>query len=405
MRLSLFAILTAIISLFLSLMDQGSDYKTMNDQDTLSSSCVTLFLCGDVMTGRGLDQVLPNSVDPRIYEPYVKDAREYVRLAEKANGPIDQPVSYSYIWGDAIEVWKQIAPAFKIINLETSITSYDQPLPGRGINYRMHPDNVQVLTCAGINFCSQANNHILDWDLGGLRETIQTLKNAGIKYAGAGIDLNEASNPAQLKMAQSRVIIFAFGSETSGIPKNWTATSGSPGLNLLPLNVDEALSMISKQVKAIKQSGDIVVLSVHWGSNWGYNIPVDQRNLAHSLIDYADVDIIYSHSSHHPRGIEVYKNKLILYGTGDFINDYEGIIGYEKQYRNDLTLMYFPCIDPSNGNLVSMIMVPMQIKNFRLAHVSVSDADWLCNILNRVGSNLGTRITLDENHYFSLHWD
>lgn len=403
MCLRLFAILTAIIFLFLSFIDQGFNDKTMKDQNGSSSSGVTLFLCGDVMTGRGLDQILPNSVDPGIYEPYVKDARDYVRLAEKVNGPIDQPVSYSYIWGDAIEVWEQIVTAFKIINLETSITSHDLPWPGKGINYRMHPKNIRVLTSAGIDFCSLANNHILDWGREGLLETLQTLKDADITYAGAGIDLSEASKPAQLKMAQSKVIIFAFGSVTSGVQESWAATSRSSGLNLLPSQDDEALNMISKQVKSIKQPGDIVVFSVHWGSNWGYDIPDGQRNFAHSLIDNAGVDIIHGHSSHHPRGIEVYKDKLILYGAGDFINDYEGISGYE-QYRDDLTMMYFPSIDPSNGTLVSMIMAPMQIKNFHLNHASVSDANWLRNILNREGRKLGTSITLNENRYFSLHW-
>lgn len=404
MRLILCAILTAGLSLFLSFMDHVPGNNSRQDQDKPSTFCVTLFLCGDVMTGRGLDQILPNSVDPRLYESFVKDAREYVSLAEKVNGPVRQPVSYTYIWGDAIKVWEQMAPAFKIINLETTITSYDFPLPGRGINYRMHPDNIQVLTSQGIDFCSLANNHILDWDLGGLKETIRTLKNTGIKYAGAGFDLNEAGRPAILATEQFRVIIFSFGSETSGIPKNWAAGPERPGLNLLPVKVDEALNIISNQVKVIKQPGDIVVLSIHWGTNWGYTIPDDQRNLAHSIIDNAGVDVIYGHSSHHPRGIEVYKDKLILYGTGDFINDYEGITGYE-QYRKDISLMYFPCIDPSNGNLISMIMVPMQIKNFRLNFVSDTDARWLYNTLNREGRKMGTGVTFNENGHYSLSWN
>jgi len=404
MTIRSFVILIAIIFLFLSSVDQELNDKAMKDQNRPTSSVVTFFLCGDVMTGRGLDQVFPNSVDPGIYESYVKDARDYVRLAEKENGPIDEPVSYSYIWGDAIEVWEQIKPAFKIINLETSITSHEIPWHGKGINYRMHPKNIQVLTSAGIDFCSLANNHILDWSREGLLETLQTLKDADIAYAGAGIDLSEACRPAQLKMVQSKVNIFAFGSVTSGIPKSWAATSKSSGLNLLPDQDDEALNIISKQVKSIKQPGDIVVLSVHWGSNWGYDILDYQRNFAHWLIDNSSVDIVYGHSSHHPRGIEVYKDKLILYGAGDFINDYEGISGYE-QYRDDLTLMYFPSIDPSNGTLVSMIMVPMQIRNFRLNYASVSDAGWLLNILNREGRKLGSSVTFNKDHYFSLHWD
>lgn len=370
---------------------------------TSSSSKIKLFLSGDIMTGRGIDQVLPHAVDARIYEPYVKDAEEYVRLAEKENGSIDQPVSYAYIWGDALAVWKQTAPDLKIINLETSITDHEDPWPGKGINYRMHPKNIPVLTTAGIHFCALANNHTLDWGRSGLLETLQTLNEADIAYAGAGQDLEEAQRPAILKTKKGRVIIFAYGDETSGVPHSWAATSKKSGVNLLADLTEKTIKMISHQVKAVKQSGDVVIFSVHWGSNWGYDIPSRQRDFAHQLIDEADVDMIHGHSSHHPRGIEVYKDKLILYGAGDFINDYEGISGYE-QYRGDLSLMYFPQVDPTTGKLISMKMVPMQIKNFRLNHVSSSDAKWLHHVLDREGRKYGTSVTLNEDGTFSLHW-
>jgi poly-gamma-glutamate synthesis protein (capsule biosynthesis protein) len=86
------------------------------------SSLITLFLCGDVMTGRGIDQVLPQPSDPRLYEPSVKTAVRYVELAEKVNGPIPKPVDFSYIWGDALRELEQVQPAVRIINLETAVT-------------------------------------------------------------------------------------------------------------------------------------------------------------------------------------------------------------------------------------------------------------------------------------------
>lgn len=400
----LIQILIALVLLFHSTPYQEQIDKAMKDHNRSSSAGITLFLCGDVMTGRGIDQILPNSVNPRIYESYVKDARVYVRLAETQNGPVRQPVSYSYIWGDAIKVWEQLKPACKIINLETSITTHNKPWPGKGINYRMHPKNVEVLTSVGIDFCSVANNHILDWEYEGLLETLQVLKDAGIAYAGAGINLSEAGKGVQLKPGQYDMIIFAFGSPTSGVPENWAATAKSPGVNLLHIPDDEALIRISGQVKSAKKSGQIVIFSIHWGGNWGYDIPDRQRYVAHWLIDNASADIIHGHSSHHPQGIEIYKDKLILYGAGDFINDYEGISGYEH-YRDDLTLMYFPTIDPSNGRLISMIMAPMQIRNLRLNHASLPDTKWLLKMLNREGKKLGTSVSLNQNRYFSLHWN
>ena len=116
------------------------------------------------------------------------------------------------------------------------------------------------------------------------------------------------------------------------------------------------------------------------------------------------VDIVHGHSSHHVKGIEVYQQKLILYGCGDFINDYEGIRGYEK-YRGDLSLMYFVTIDPSNGNLVQLEMIPTQMRRFRLNRASKRDTLWLKDILIREGRRLGTRVIEDRNEVLRIKWE
>jgi poly-gamma-glutamate capsule biosynthesis protein CapA/YwtB (metallophosphatase superfamily) len=368
-----------------------------------SSANITLFLSGDVMTGRGIDQVLPQHVDPMIYESYVKDARDYVRLAEKKNGPIKQPISYTYIWGDALEVWQTVKPDLKIINLETSVTSYPEPWPGKEVQYRMHPANVQVLKTAGFNFCTLANNHTLDWQRPGLLETLQTLQQAGIPYAGAGKDLAEARKPSIFKLKNSRVLIFAYGSESSGIPSAWAATADRSGVNLLPDLTEKSVNLIKARIKAVKRPGDVVIFTIHWGSNWGYDIPPNQRTFAHQLIDEAGVDLIHGHSSHHPRGLEVYRDKLILYGAGDFINDYEGI-GEFPELRGDLSLMYFPKIDPVTGKLVSLKMVPMQTRNFQLHSGNLSDAKWLEMVLDRESNKFNTRVKLTADGSLSAAW-
>lgn len=381
-------------------MERSLPLPRMSSADSLRT---TLFLCGDVMTGRGIDQVLPHSVDPQLYESYVKNAYDYVKLAERENGPIPETVSYSYIWGDALEVWQKIAPDVKIINLETSLTDEDTPWPGKGINYRMHPGNVPVLTQADIDFCSLANNHTLDWGRSGLQETMQSLKQAGIAYAGAGTELQEAREPAVLDTPKGRVLVFAYGSESSGIPEAWAATSSRSGLNLLPDLSEKTVEQIAAHIKRWKQPRDLVVFSVHWGSNWGYQVPAEQRSFAQQLIDEAGVDLIHGHSSHHPRAMEVYREKLIMYGAGDFINDYEGIGGNEA-FRDDLSLMYFPKLDPSTGKLIAMRMVPMQIQNFRLNHAPSSDAEWLQKTLDRESSKFGTGVRLNNDGSLSLQW-
>jgi poly-gamma-glutamate synthesis protein (capsule biosynthesis protein) len=86
---------------------------------------LTLFLCGDVMTGRGIDQILPHPGDPRLHVPIVDDVRDYVALAEHLNGPIPRPVEVAWPWGDALDIVDDLAPDVRVINLETSITTSD----------------------------------------------------------------------------------------------------------------------------------------------------------------------------------------------------------------------------------------------------------------------------------------
>ena len=264
---------------------------------------VTLFLCGDVMTGRGVDQILPYPSVPRIHEQYMRSARGYVALAEEKNGRITTPVDFAYIWGDAFAEFERAKPDVRIINLETSVTTSDEWVR-KGINYRMHPDNIACLSAAKIDCCALANNHVLDWGEAGLIETLETLEGVGVKWAGAGRDFEEAGAPAILEVGgKGRVIVFAFGTVTSGIPSAWAASKSRPGVSLLQNLSDGEIQRIAGKVHAVKRRGDLVVASVHWGSNWGYRIQPVQRAFAHKLLDEARVDIIHGHSSHHPKGI------------------------------------------------------------------------------------------------------
>jgi poly-gamma-glutamate capsule biosynthesis protein CapA/YwtB (metallophosphatase superfamily) len=369
-----------------------------------SKNAIKLFLCGDVMTGRGIDQIMPHSSNPRIFEPCMTSAAGYVELAEKANGPIPQSVDFAYIWGDALTEFKREQPDLRLINLETSITRSDDYWKGKGINYRMHPENVPCLNAAGVNGCALANNHVLDWGYSGLMETLATLEAAEIKTAGSGIDAAQAEAPAMFKIeGKGKVWLFSFGAETSGVPSSWAATEKRPGVNLLKDFSADTVKAIAGKVRKVKAIQDIVVASIHWGRNWGYHVPPSERTFAHGLIDEAGVDIIFGHSSHHPKGIEVYKGKLILYGCGDFLNDYEGIRGYED-FRDDLTLMYFVNIDIPNFGLKKLFMSPMRIQNMRLNCATREEALWLRNTLDREGKKLGTRVELTEDGRLALRW-
>lgn len=364
---------------------------------------VTLFLCGDVMTGRGIDQVLPHPSKPALYEAYLSSAADYIRIAERANGRIPKPVSFDYVWGDVLEVLRAAKPDARIVNLETAVTRSDDYWRGKGINYRMHPHNLACLSAADIDCCALANNHVLDWGYAGLSETLASLRQAGIKTSGAGENQAEAMTPATLDIGrQGRVIVLSCGSPTSGIPPAWSATQDRAGIWLLNDFSKQTIAAIAGRVRSLKRDGDLLVVSIHWGGNWGYQIPRQQRHFAHALIDEAGVDLVHGHSSHHPKGIEVYRDRLILYGCGDFLNDYEGIRNHEN-FRGDLTLMYLPKLDPRDGRLLALHMRPMQIRRFRLHYASQRDTRWLSHVLDNEGKKLGTRIDVEDGS-LRLHW-
>lgn len=370
-------------------------------QDTVKQ--IKLFLCGDVMTGRGIDQILPHPGHPQIYESYMKDARGYVTIAENKNGRINYPVHYSYIWGDALIELDRHKPDLKIINLETSITTNDSYWPGKGIQYRMHPKNIKCLSILENLFCSLANNHTLDWGYEGLAQTIHSLDRAEIEHAGAGMDLKAAHQPAIIDIEdKGRMVVFSYGMPSSGISSSWTAQFDRPGVNLLKDLSTAGIQEIKTLVESVKQPGDIVVLSLHWGGNWGYDIHADERDFVHNLIDSAQIDVFHGHSSHHFKAIEVYHNKLILYGCGDFLNDYEGI-GGKEHYRGDLALMYFASIDPKTGNLMKLEITPMVIRNLKANTVSPSDLRWIKDRLNRECIRYNSSVT-QQNKRLLLNW-
>lgn len=367
----------------------------------------TLFLAGDVMTGRGLDQAMQHPGSPTLHEPSVRDARRYVDLAVASHGPISTPITPAYLWGDALAVLDERAPAARIINLETSITTSSDWCRAKEIHYRMHPANIACLTIPGIQVAASANNHTLDWGRRGLAETLETLQRAGIRTAGAGRTLAEASQPAVLPLdpvrgGAGRLLVWAVGSVTSGIPGDWAAAERVSGLDLLPAIDAAAADRLAARVAAVKQSGDIVVISVHWGTNWGFDVPEDFIQFAHRLIE-GGVDLVHGHSSHHVRPIEVYRDRLILYGCGDLIDDYEGIAVHGR-YRSDLGVMYFPTLEVTAGRLAGLAMVPMQMRRFQLCHVDEEGINWLRDTLSRISRGFGCSVEIQHPSVLSLRW-
>ncbi|MFF0200823.1 CapA family protein [Streptomyces sp. NPDC005017] len=352
---------------------------------------VSVFLCGDVMLGRGVDQLLPRPLDPAIPEQYVHDARVYVALAEDRNGAVPRDRGFGYPWGEVPELLDAAAPQARILNLETAVTCHDAFQPGKAVHYRMHPDNLPALAVARPDVCVLANNHVLDYGRRGLADTLAALSAAGLPTAGAGADLGEAGAPVTLRLRPDvRLSVFGLAAESSGVPRDWAATAGRSGVHLAG---DGTLPRLLTAVAERKRAGDLVVVSVHLGSNWGYPPARSDRALTHALVD-AGADVVHGHSSHHPRPLELYRGRLVLHGCGDLVNDYEGI-GGQEHYRDDLRLLYLVELDAGDGRLRRVRLIPLRSRRLRLERAPAQDTRWLRDTLDRVSHPYGVRVDPD----------
>ena len=364
---------------------------------------LTLFLCGDVMTGRGVDQAFAESVDPTLHEPAVRDAGQYLELIEAVAGPIDEPIAPRRVWGEALDVLAARSPAAAVINVETAVTTSDERWRGKGIHYRMHPANVGVLELASTGTPGRgprvaaglANNHVMDWGRAGLLETLSVLDSSPVLHGvGAGRDAAAARAPAVFDLAGGRrLLVFAYASLTSGAPAAWAADDHEPGVNLLPDYDDATLDRAAQHIQHHRRPGDLVVFSVHWGGNWGYDVPQRQQRFARGLIERGGVDLVHGHSAHHVKGLELHRGKLILHGLGDLITDYQGIAGHEA-FQPHLSLMAFPTLNP-DGTLARLELVPMRLDALSLARAGRDDARRLRDTLAEHSRHAGIELTDD----------
>jgi poly-gamma-glutamate synthesis protein (capsule biosynthesis protein) len=237
---------------------------------------------------------------------------------------------------------------------------------------------------------------VLDFGRRGLQDTLDALSGAGLRAVGVGRDADDARRPVAVPVpGGGRVVIFSCGASSSGIPADWAAAPGRAGVDLLPDLSDATADDVIGRARAAAGPGDVVVVSIHWGSNWGYEVGPDQVRFGHRLID-GGVDLVHGHSSHHPRPVEVFGGKLVLYGCGDCINDYEGIAGC-REYRGDLRLLYFASLQPGTGALAALRMAPVQARKLRLHRAPKADAQWLAMVLDRASRRFGSRVHLQPD--------
>ena len=261
----------------------------------------------------------------------------------------------------------------------------------------MHPENIKALQAAKISYAGLANNHTLDFCEPGLLETVKAVKKAGIAFAGAGETREEATRPAVLRLPATdqdgghhEIHIWA----ASDHPRDWAKVSSFHFIDYSHKTRDRLKELITKPTASVPS---LKVFSVHWGPNYSWQPAKEIRDLAHFLIDSCGIDIIHGHSSHHVQGVEKYKGKLIIYGCGDFVDDY----ALTPEYRNDLSGVWQVIVeetgcDPGKGSLrlKRLEIYPTKIDRFVARRVSSSeaDSDWMRGKIKDLSAELGTTV-------------
>ncbi|CAH6420237.1 Poly-gamma-glutamate capsule biosynthesis protein CapA [uncultured virus] len=330
---------------------------------------------GDNMLGRAVQLTLPyqtpgdNEItDTQSAQAYLNDILPNADIESIRNQNRDG----SYLWNDLLSL--DFSEDVRILNLEAAptFTINNPDLPNKEIHYHVNINNLPGLFSRFTRpyVLSMANNHTMD--LGSIAFTQETLP-----FLSNTVGIGSNITKAQSAKIIGNVAIFAFGAGCSGVPINWAATENNPGLAYIPpinnLNaVNSAIDIMRFSLLSVKDKCKVV--SIHWGPNWSHENDEQKYRelLAHRLIDELGVSLIYGHSSHHIRGIELYKNHLIIYGAGDFVNDYEAIPVHDNY--NTTGAIYVIDLDYTTYNLVNLQFIPFQMKRLQCQLINDTEA-------------------------------
>ena len=315
---------------------------------------ITLALTGDVMLGRGVNETL------------------------RAARP-EEP------WGDVLPLLD--SADLRIINLECAITEHKQPWSRtpKVFHFRADPLALEVLEAAHIDACSLANNHTLDFEEQGLLDTLAHLEAAGLRYAGAGRNGEEAARPALL---EGGVALVAF---TDNEPP-FAAGPGKPGTNYLPVSVEpEVLRRVGEAIGAAREAGArTVVFSNHWGPNMVERPREVFRRFARAVVDLG-ADLYYGHSAHVFQGVEIYRGKPILYDTGDFIDDY----AVDPRLRNDRSFLFR--VSMEDGALERLELFPVSLPYARVELARGAEREATLDRMVGLSAEMGTAFDRGED--------
>ena len=287
-------------------------------------------------------------------------------------------------WGDTLPVFREAD--CRICNLECVISDKGRPWSAtpKVFHFRSDLKNIETLKVAGIDAVSTANNHSLDYEYDALFEMLAALEEAGIRQAGAGRDLEEASKPAIFERMGRKAAFIAF-TDNEGA---WEAKEHKPGVHYVPVDEeDPRAKRLFDIVTAAEKTSDIVIVSAHWGPNWGYEPVPSHVPFAHRLID-SGAQIVFGHSCHVFQGVEFYREGVIIYSAGDFIDDY----AVDEVEKNDESFLF---IASANGGVSSLTLFPTVIEGFHASMAPPPRAGIIAAKMRSLSAGFGTRSEWD----------
>jgi poly-gamma-glutamate capsule biosynthesis protein CapA/YwtB (metallophosphatase superfamily) len=270
------------------------------------------------------------------------------------------------------------------VNLECVIAEGGAPFqPPRVFYFRATPQAVATLTSAGIDGVNLANNHALDYGPDALLECVRRLDEAHVAHVGAGRDAGAAAAPVVLSAGDLRIGFVGFADHF----EEYRATPDRPGTNYMPTRNDDAtVARVRSATDAARAAGaQLVVFSWHHGPNMRTAPDDETIALARRLVDEAGVDVVHGHSAHCFQGVEVRGGRVILYDTGDFVDDY----AVDPAARNDEALLCLLAVDARGVRRLDL--VPLHIEDMRVRRVRGADAAPIRADLERRSRAFGTK--------------
>lgn len=276
------------------------------------------------------------------------------------------------------------------VNLECALTDRDTWYQGprKAFYFRGRPEAARLLAEAGVDVVTLANNHALDAGEPGLADTLDLLDHRGIAHAGAGPDLAHASRPAVVGAGGLRVAFLSYCDHQ----EDFAAGSNRPGIRYLDLAIPErALPVLAADVRAARAEADLVIVAFHWQANWAPVVEPPFRRVGRHCLR-AGASVVWGHSPHHFQGVEWAPGGVILYSTGDLVDDY----AVDPVYRNDRQLLFTLELDKTGVTRVAARPIELRWDQTRFAGPEA--AEWIRATFGRYCAALGTRVTPQGDH-------